>query len=63
MGSFNARLRDELLSGEIFYTLRKTQIVIENWRRHHNAVRPHASFGYRPPAPSGLRACLHRVAG
>jgi putative transposase len=49
--SFNARLRDELLNGEIFYTLREAQIVIESWRRHYNAVRPHASIGYRAPAP------------
>lgn len=41
--SFNARLRDELLEG--------AQIVIESWRRHYNAVRPHQSLGYRPPAP------------
>src|SRR5215210_4156916 len=38
--SFNARLRDELLDGEIFYTLREAQIVIESWRRHYNGVRP-----------------------
>ncbi len=50
--SFNARLRDELLNGEIFYTLKEAQIVIESWRRHYNAVRPHASLGYRPPAPA-----------
>jgi putative transposase len=49
--SFNARLRDELLDGEIFYTLKEAKIVIESWRRHYNAVRPHASLGYRPPAP------------
>jgi len=49
--SFNARLRDELLDGEIFYTLREAEIVIESWRRHYNAVRPHASIGYRAPAP------------
>src|SRR5882672_6356213 len=48
--SFNARLRDELLDGEIFYTLHEAQIVIESWRRHY-AVRPHASIGYRTPAP------------
>ena len=52
--SFNARLRDELLDGEIFYTLREAQIVIESWRRHYNAVRPHASIGYRAPAPEVL---------
>src|ERR1700753_685809 len=49
--SFNARLRDELLIGEIFYSLREAQIIIESWRRHYNTVRPHASLGYRPPAP------------
>ena len=49
--SFNARLRDELLDGEIFYTLKEAQIVIESWRRHYNSVRPHASLRYRPPAP------------
>ena len=49
--SFNARLRDELLNGEIFYTLREAQIVIESWRRHYNTIRPHASIGYKPPAP------------
>jgi putative transposase len=49
--SFNARLRDELLDGEIFYTLREAQIVIESWRRHYNTIRPHSSLGYQPPAP------------
>ena len=49
--SFNARLRDELLDGEIFYSLREAQIVIESWRRHYNTIRPHGSIGYRPPAP------------
>ncbi len=49
--SFNARMRDELLNGEIFYSLKEAQIIIEGWRRHYNAVRPHASLGYRPPAP------------
>jgi transposase InsO family protein len=49
--SFNARLRDELLNGEIFYSLREAQIMIESWRRHDTGVRPHASLGYRPPAP------------
>ncbi len=49
--SFNARLRDELLDGEIFYTLREAEVVIESWRRHYNGIRPHASLGFRPPAP------------
>jgi transposase InsO family protein len=49
--SFNARLRDELLDGEIFYSMREARVVIESWRRHYNAVRPHASLEYRAPAP------------
>jgi transposase InsO family protein len=49
--SFNARLRDELLDGEIFYTLQEARVVIEIWRRHYNTVRPHESLGYKPPAP------------
>jgi transposase InsO family protein len=49
--SFNARLRDELLDGEIFYSLKEAQTIIESWRQHYNAVRPHASLGYRAPAP------------
>ena len=49
--SFNARLRDELPNGEIFYTLKEAQIVSERWRPHDNSVRPHASLGDRPPAP------------
>ena len=39
--SFNSKLRDALLNGEIFTTLREAQVLIENWRRHYNAVRPH----------------------
>ena len=49
--SFNARFRDELLDGEIFYSLKEAQVIIESWRRHYNTVRPHGSIGYRPPAP------------
>lgn len=49
--SFNARLRDELLNGEIFYSLAEAKAVIEGWRRHYNAIRPHSALGYRPPAP------------
>jgi transposase InsO family protein len=52
--SFNARFRDEFLNGEVFYTLREAQILIERWRRHYNTVRPHSALGYRPPAPESL---------
>lgn len=49
--SFNARLRDELLDGEIFYSLAEAKIVVESWRRHFNTLCPHGSLGYKPPAP------------
>lgn len=49
--SFNGRLRDELLNGETFYTLKEAQIIIEQWRHHYNHIRPHSSLGYKPPAP------------
>lgn len=52
--SFNGKLRDELLNGEVFNTLREAQVLIEAWRRHYNRVRPHSSLGYRPPAPETL---------
>jgi putative transposase len=53
--SFNSKLRDELLNGEIFYTLAEAKIVIEIWRRHYNTKRPHSSLGYRPPAPEVIQ--------
>lgn len=49
--SFNGKLRDELLNGEIFYSLKEAKIVIGQWRQHYNQKRPHSSLGYRPPAP------------
>ena len=49
--SFNGKLRDELLDCEVFNTLREAQVLIERWRWHYNAVRPHSALGYRPPAP------------
>jgi putative transposase len=50
--SFNGKLRDECLNGEIFYTLKESQIVIEKWRVEYNTKRPHSALGYRPPAPA-----------
>jgi transposase InsO family protein len=54
--SFNGKLRDEKLNGEIFYTLTEARVVIEGWRREYNEVRPHSSLGYRPPAPETIPA-------
>jgi putative transposase len=52
--SFNGKLRDELLNGEIFYTLKEAQVLIEQWRQEYNTVRPHSSLGYKPPAPETI---------
>lgn len=52
--SFNAKLRDELLNGEVFYSLAEARVVIESWRRHYNTKRPHSSLGYKPPAPEAF---------
>jgi len=49
--SFNGKLRDELLNGEIFDTVTEARVITERWRKHYNTVRPHSSLGYRPPAP------------
>ena len=55
--SFNGKLRDELLNREIFYTLEEAKVLIEDWRREYNTIRPHSSLGYSPPAPAAL-ACV-----
>ncbi len=62
--SFNSRFRDELLNGEVFYSLREAQILIERWRKHYNIERPHSALGYRAPAaevfiPIDRRPTMH----
>jgi len=52
--SFNGKLGDELLKREVFYTLLEARVIIEAWRRHYNAIRPHSALGYRPPAPETI---------
>jgi transposase InsO family protein len=52
--SFNSKLRDELLNGEIFCTLEEARIISEGWRRHYNELRPHSSLGYKPPSPEAF---------
>jgi transposase InsO family protein len=56
-----AELRDELLNGEIFYSLKEAQIVIEQWRKHYNTVRPHPALNYRPPAPQTFAPLAHHL--
>jgi putative transposase len=52
--SFNARFRDAFLNGEIFYSLREAQILIEEWRKPYNTKRPHSALGSRPPVPETI---------
>ena len=52
--SFDARLRNELLDGEIFYTLEEVRVISGWWREHYNKIRPHSALGNRPPAPQAI---------
>jgi len=61
--SFNGKLRDELLNTEVFNTLTEAKVLIEQWRRHYNTVRPHSSLGYRPPAPEVMLTALPMLPG
>ena len=52
--SFNGKLRDELLNGEIFDTVLEARVVTETLRKHYNTIRPHSSLEYRAPAVMDL---------
>ena len=52
--SFNGKLRDELLNLEIFTTLEEAKVLIEQWRKEYNQIRPHSAMNYRPPAPEAI---------
>ena len=52
--SFNGKLRDELLNREVFTTLTEAKVLIEQWRKEYNQVRPHSALNYRPPAPEAI---------
>jgi transposase InsO family protein len=60
--SFNGKLRDEVLSREIFYSLKEAKVLIEMWRNEYNTIRPHSGLGYRPPAPSMISEDKGRAA-
>jgi transposase InsO family protein len=59
--SFNGKLRDELLNGEIFMTLLEAKVLIGSWRNEYNHLRPHSSLGYRPPAPVTYEPATQQV--
>jgi putative transposase len=54
--SFNSKLRDEFLNGEIFYSMRELRVLAERWSLHYNTVRSHSSLGYKPPSPEAWLA-------
>ena len=63
--SFNARFRDELLTGEVFYGFREAEILIEQWRKHYNTKRPHSALisptrpgNHRSDGPETGHACM-----
>jgi transposase InsO family protein len=58
--SFNGKMRDELLNGEIFTNLVEAKVLINQWKEEYNQVRPHSSLGYRPPAPEAILARVTR---
>ena len=55
--SFNGKLRDELLNGEIFDKLREAKVLIVRWRKDNNSIRPHSSLGYRAPVTEAILLC------
>jgi putative transposase len=61
--SFNSKLRDEFLNGEIFYSVTELRVLAERWRIHYNTVRPHSSLGYNPPAPEAWLTWTNKVRG
>ncbi len=48
--SFNGKFRDECLNMEIFSSITEARIIIEDWRREYNEIRPHSSLGYMTPS-------------
>jgi putative transposase len=52
--SFNGKMRDELLDREIFTTLEEAKVLIGQWKREYNQIRPHSSKNYRPPTPEAI---------
>jgi len=56
--TFTGKLRDELINREIFTTLLETKILVEEWRKEYNQIRPHSSLGSRPLAPEVIQPTL-----
>jgi len=52
--SFNARMRDEFLNGELFGNMYEAKVLTDRWVKEYNTIRPHSSLGYKPPAPESM---------
>lgn len=52
--SFNARMRDEFLNGELFGNMYEAQVLTKRWVDYYNTIRPHSSLNGRPPAPQTI---------
>jgi hypothetical protein len=48
--SFNGKLKDECLNGEVFLNLTETRYVVDRWRLDYNHHRPHSMLGWLTPA-------------
>ena len=59
--SFNGKLKDEFLNGEVFSTLAKARILIEGWGREYNQKWPHSALGYHPLAPKTILPAMAQV--
>jgi putative transposase len=47
---FNGIFIDNVLDGEVFYSLKEARVIVGEWVKHYNEIRPHSSLGYKPPA-------------
>ena len=52
--SFNFRIREELLNGELFDNLYEAEVLTKRWAKYYNTIRPHSSLGSRPPVPKTI---------
>lgn len=48
--ALNARVRDEFLNSNDFYTLMEAEVLASDFRMEYNNERPHSSLGYMTPA-------------
>lgn len=56
--SFNGKFRDECLNMELFTSISEASVIIGEWRREYNEIRPHSSLGYLTPSEFARRSKL-----